>query len=41
MFESLLAKFLTIGMVTAIVMAPKYWGELDRRIRSIRRAWSP
>ncbi len=37
MFESLLGKFLVIGVVTAIVMAPKYWDAMDRQIRSIRR----
>jgi hypothetical protein len=40
MFESLLGKFLIIGIVTAVVMAPKYWDAVDRRLRSIRRVWS-
>jgi hypothetical protein len=39
MFESLLGKFLIIGVVTAIVTAPKYWDAISRRMRSIR-AWS-
>ena len=40
MFESLLGKFLIIGFVTAIVMAPKYWDVLNRALSSVRRVWS-
>jgi len=40
MFESLLGKLLIIGIVTAIVTAPKYWGAIHRWMRSIRRVRS-
>ena len=40
MFESLLGKLLIIGIVTTIVMAPKYWDAMNRWMRSIRRVWS-
>jgi hypothetical protein len=40
MFEIDWGKLLVIGVVTAIVMAPKYWEAMDRRMGRVCRFWS-
>jgi hypothetical protein len=40
MLEMDWGKLLVIGLVTATVMAPRYWDAMDRWINQVRRSWS-
>ena len=40
MLEIVRVKLLAIGVVTAIVMAPKHWDVVERWLNQLRRSWS-